>query len=261
MRRLLAQANVEMLRQFAWSNALLAFDYDGTLAPIVDDPAMARMRARTRALLRAVARQIPCVVISGRARKDIHEHLKGLPLAEVIGNHGLDSTKQAGPLVAEVRRWLPKLRRHLHDVKGVVIEDKLVSLALHYRQSRQKRRALQCIEEVVASFKGARLIHGKLVVNVLPEGAPHKGLALRAARERLACDTAVFVGDDEADEDVFALDEPGRLLTIRVEDSASSRAAYFLRDQNEIDDLLQIVLECRSSNGSRRRFPLVDRAA
>ena len=70
-----------------------------------------------------------------------------------------------------------------------------------------------------------RLVGGKHVVNLLPAGAPHKGLALERARARLGCDTAIYVGDDETDEDVFALDQPGRLLAIRVGRKPSSSAA------------------------------------
>jgi trehalose 6-phosphate phosphatase len=253
----LARANVELLQQFAWSKVLLAFDYDGTLAPIVDDPALARMRPATRTLLRAVARQFPCVVISGRATADIRTHLTGLPLAEVIGNHGIASARAIAPLVEEVRRWIPMLKGQLDGLKGVVVEDKGMSVALHYRRSREKRLARRRIDEVVGQIPRARVIRGKQVVNLLPEGAPHKGLALQAARDRLGCDTAVYVGDDEADEDVFSLDEPGRLLAIRVEESPQSRAAFFLRTQDEIDDLLRVLVNCRSTASRKRNGGLV----
>jgi len=249
----LAQANVELLQQFAWSKVLLAFDYDGTLAPIVDDPGLARMRPATRTLLRTVARLFPCVVISGRATRDIRTHLTGLPLADVIGNHGIASSRAIAPLVDEVRRWMPLLQGRLAGLKGVTIEDKGMSVALHYRRSREKRLARRRIDETVELIPRARVIRGKQVVNLLPEGAPHKGLALRAARQRLGCDTAIYVGDDEADEDVFSLDEPGRLLSIRVEESPQSRAGFFLRTQAEIDELLRVLGDCRSTDGSRKR--------
>jgi len=248
---------VELLQQFAWSKVLLAFDYDGTLAPIVDDPGLARMRPATRTLLRAVARLFPCVVISGRATRDIRTHLTGLPLADVIGNHGIASARAIAPLVEEVRGWIPMLQARLDGLKGVILEDKGMSVALHYRRSREKRLARRRIDAAVEQIPRARVIRGKQVVNLLPEGAPHKGLALQAARDRLGCDTAIYVGDDEADEDVFSLDEPGRLLAIRVEESPQSRAAFFLRTQDEIDDLLRILVNCRSTASRKRHGGLV----
>ena len=49
----------------------------------------------------------------------------------------------------------------------------------------------------------------------LPD-APHKGLALERERSHVACDTVIYVGNDEPDEDVFQIDRPGQLLSIRV---------------------------------------------
>ena len=78
MTHVLTGAGRELLRQFAWSNVLLAFDYDGTLAPIASDPERAALRPTTRRLLSEVARRYPCVVISGRARADAQSRLLGV---------------------------------------------------------------------------------------------------------------------------------------------------------------------------------------
>ena len=59
MKHLLAPRNVAVLERFAWSRALLAFDFDGTLAPIVVDPDAAQMRATTRELLARVGASTP----------------------------------------------------------------------------------------------------------------------------------------------------------------------------------------------------------
>ena len=68
---ILATRQQRILRAFASSNALLAIDYDGTLAPIAPTPDRARMRARTRTLLAQVARCYPSIAISGRPLDDI----------------------------------------------------------------------------------------------------------------------------------------------------------------------------------------------
>jgi trehalose 6-phosphate phosphatase len=98
-----------------------------------------------------------------------------------------------------------------------------------------------------------RLIGGTQVVNILPSGAPHKGIAIGRERSRLKCDTAIYVGDDETDEDVFALDQPGQLLSIRVGRSRSSAAAYFIENQREIDELLRVLLRCRREASIMKR--------
>ena len=242
MKHILARGNRDVLRQFACSRVLLAFDFDGTLAPIVADPALAEMRASTRALLRELARRHPCVVISGRARADASQRLRGVALKAVVGNHGIESWQSSRQGLQVVRRWKPELERGLAGFPGVRIEDKAHSLAIHYRQSREKRKVRSAVERLAASLGDVRLLRGKQVVNLLPRDAPHKGIALEKARARFGCDTAVYVGDDETDEDVFGLDQPGRLLTIRVGRRQRSMASYFLRNQGEMDDLLGALL-------------------
>ena len=86
---------------------------------------------------------------------------------------------------------------------------------------------------------------GKQVINLLHAQAPHKGLALERERDRLGCDTAIYIGDDDTDEDVFALEQMGRLLAIRVGAKRDSLAAYFLRGQEEVDLLIRELIRLR----------------
>lgn len=245
MRDILSRANREVLRQFAWSNVLLAFDYDGTLAPIVVDPGRAAMRSSTRRLLAAGAARYPTIVISGRSRRDVRRWLQGVALKQIVGNHGIEPWQAQRPLLDEVARCLPVLDRCLSGLPGVRIENKSYSVSVHYRRSREKRKALAAILDASARLGAVRVIGGKQVVNILPEGAPHKGMALERERDRLGCDTAIYVGDDETDEDVFGLDQPGRLLSVRVSAKRSSRAVYCLRNQAAVDDLLAVLADLR----------------
>jgi trehalose 6-phosphate phosphatase len=242
---ILASANQTVLSQIAWSNALLAFDYDGTLAPIVDDPDSARMRETTRELLERLARAYPCIVISGRAQQDALKRLRGVGVFEVIGNHGLEPWRRTEGFASLVASWTPILRERLAHLPGVVVEDKVFSIAVHYRRAASRKPARAEILQVAADLEGARLVGGNCVVNLIPVGAPHKGTALAMARTQLGCDVALYVGDDETDEDVFALDDPGCLLTVRVGHDAASKAAFFIGDQAQIDALLARLLELR----------------
>jgi trehalose 6-phosphate phosphatase len=250
MKDILANANCEVLEEFASSNVLLAFDFDGTLAPIVSNPQSARMREQTRGLLAQLAKLYPVIVISGRAQPDALRRLRGVDVLEVVGNHGMEPRHGARRHIAHVGRWLPELK-HLADFKGVMIEDKIYSLAIHYRHSREKKRARGAILEAVASLRDVRIIGGKQVINIVPSDAPHKGIALERERDRLHCDTAIYVGDDETDEDVFTLDQPGQLLTIRVGSRRSSAAAYYIESQRAIDALLRSMLRFRRDSSQR----------
>jgi trehalose 6-phosphate phosphatase len=250
LRNLFSPAGQEVLGQFAWSKVLVAFDYDGTLAPIVREPGEAAMRATTRRLLRTVASRYPCIVVSGRARSDLGRRVRGIPLRGIVGNHGIEPWHATPRLLQEVQRWEPLLDRRLSGFSGVRVENKLLSIAVHYRRSRQKKRARAAILRAAAALGSLRVIGGKQVVNLLPEGAPHKGMALERERDRLRCDTAIYVGDDETDEDVFGLDQPGRLLTVRVGPRRTSQASYYVRSQAAMDDLLAALAALRAKPAS-----------
>jgi trehalose 6-phosphate phosphatase len=244
---LLAAENVDVLAQFGWSKGVLAFDYDGTLAPITTDRHRALMSASTRAWLEKACRLYPCAVISGRGSREISRLLGDIPIRHIHGNHGmepghgLDGFKQ---IVSGARR---RLEIALSGQPGIEIEDKTYSLSIHYRRSRQRTQARLGIERAIEQLSVAvRTIPGKCVVNLLPKQAKTKGDALLAIRDEEQADTALYFGDDDTDEDVFCLNEPGRLTTVRIGYSADSAASYYLREQIEMDQVLQRLVAARS---------------
>jgi DNA-binding MarR family transcriptional regulator len=175
-------------------------------------------------------------------------------LAGVVGNHGLEPERGASGSVGVVRRWIPLLRERLAAIPGIAIEDKGLSIAVHYRRCRDTRKARERVLAAAAGLgPGARLLGGKQVLNVLPAGEANKGVALERARARLRCEAAVYVGDDETDEDAFALARPGRLLAIRVGHKARSAAPFYVRTQADVDRLLRALVDLRPANGDVTR--------
>lgn len=144
-----------------------------------------------------------------------------------------------------MRRWRAAIEPGLAALRGVKLEDKVFSVAVHYRAARDKQGARDAIWKAAAALGTIRIIGGKQVVNILPAGALDKGVALGREFERLGCDAAVYVGDDETDEDVFARDEPETLLGIHVGRSQASLASYYLERQSEIDQLLRLLISMR----------------
>lgn len=246
MKHILSPANVGVLGQLAWSRVLLAFDFDGTLAPIVADRERAAMRAKTRALLAAVSELYPCAVISGRGQRDVAAKLRGIGVRHVVGNHGIEPGPNMAGFERDIDVVRPVLARFLADQQGVEIEDKRYSLTVHYRRARRKREARAAIARAVAALpRPMRVISGKLVANVVPVGARNKGDILLELRDNEPADVALYVGDDVTDEDVFTIDQPGRLLSMRVGKTTRSAARFYLRDQREIDRLLACLVKLR----------------
>jgi trehalose 6-phosphate phosphatase len=242
---ILAKRNLPTLADFACSSVLLGFDYDGTLAPIASRPARARMRARTRQLLSRVARRYPCVVISGREHGDLMRRLGRVPLWQVFGNHGLEPWARTTDSARQVREWVQRLRERFATHPGVVVEDKRYSVTIHYRHARHKARVRRELSTIVGGLPNARAIDGAQALNLILRDGPDKGVALQRAQRILACDTAIYVGDDGTDENAFASAPPSRLLAIRVNSARGTLATHHLKSQADIDRLLQALLTLR----------------
>ncbi|MBK7536208.1 MAG: trehalose-phosphatase [Myxococcales bacterium] len=190
-------------------------------------------------------------VISGAGEGRRGARLGDAPVNHVIGNHGLEPGASLEEFEDEITQARGLLAESLSGVAGVDLEDKRYSLALHYRRSRNKRVARAAILKAVEELPMAmRVVPGKLVVNVVPARAPNKGDALLELRAAEQADTALYVGDDVTDEDVFKLDQPGRLVTVRVGEARASGAAYFLRNQQEMDRLLAKLVALREKNAT-----------
>jgi trehalose 6-phosphate phosphatase len=244
-RDLLSAAARPALSALAHDRALLAFDFDGTLAPIVDEPGRAQMRPETSALLRVAALLYPCVVVSGRSRADLAPRLSGVPLVAWVGNHGAEAG--FGPVDRSPRGtvlgWRAALAARLGDLTGVEIEDKGLSIAIHYRRAADPEVAERAIRAAADGLPGARVFGGLRVVNAVPAEAPTKGDAITELLERSGCRTALYVGDDVTDEDAFRA--PG-VVGVRIGSCEESAAAYGLTSQQAVDDLLRLLVDERS---------------
>jgi trehalose 6-phosphate phosphatase len=248
---ILSPDGAAVIDEIARARTLLAFDFDGTLAPIVEERAHARMRPETRALLRATALLYPCAVISGRTRADVAARVADVPLVAVVGCHGAEPG--FGPLDRALERrvaaWRAELERALRGCEGIDVEDKRFGLALHYRRARSWRDAERRALAAAEGLEGALVFGGHAVVNVQPEEAPTKGDAIRELCERLRARIALYVGDDRTDEEAFRSEVVG--ISICVGGGEGSSAAYGLADQGEIDELLRALVAARVRQDGR----------
>ena len=227
------------------AGALLAFDIDGTLAPIVARPEDARLPDDAQRCLAELARRHDVAIITGRAVGDARRMLSFEPRF-LIGNHGAEGVPEwrsrSDAFAHTVRLWRDVLAASEHlRAAGVSVEDKTYSMSLHFRRAVDHGVAQLAIRQCVATLQPSpRIIAGKAVVNLLPAGAPDKGDALRALIEATRATRVLYVGDDDTDEAVFTLDVPG-VLSVRVEPDDSTAAALFLREQVEVLELLQHI--------------------
>jgi len=243
-----------VLERLARSRAMLAFDYDGVLAPLVTDPDGAPMRRSTERLLARVASRWPCAVVSGRAFAHVRRLTNGI-VPVVVGNHGyeLGHARPVPRAVLErVRGWRATLERELAGEEGVYFEDKRSTLSVHYGLGQRWRPVEAVVLRAAGALEGARLVKGKKVLNLIPEGFPHKGDAMRTLIRKMRVDSALYAGDDVTDEDAFSVGEP-LVLGVRV-GSGRSSAAYRVGAQERVDELLDVLLQLRSRSAAPRRL-------
>ncbi len=231
------------------SRTLLAFDFDGTLAPIVRHPAGAAMRGATRDLLREVALRYPCAIVSGRGVDDLRRLFAGVPVRWLVGNHGAEGLGAAPPDRGRIAAWRRALRAVAREVPGVDVEDKGGSLSVHYRGAPDGRRARAAVLRVAGRQPGARLVPGKRVVNLVPREAPDKGAALAALVARARPEVVLFAGDDVTDEDAFRRPLGVTRITVRVGRARATAAGYFLAGQGAVDRLLRALRDARAPAG------------
>jgi trehalose 6-phosphate phosphatase len=242
---ILAARNSSRLVALAKTRLLVAFDFDGTLAPIVARPAAAEMRPSTQALFRTLIGLYPVGVITGRSGADVAGRLPTVSGLQIIGNHGSELWGGVKTETIDVGRWLRVLRPYVAELQGVALEDKGHSLAVHYRRARNKVATIRAVRAALAQLTDVRVVRGKQVFDVLPLGHANKGVALQTLRMSLGCTTALYVGDDTTDEDVFRLAPAAQILTIRVGRSLRSAAAFYLPRQASIDELLGRLIRLR----------------
>jgi trehalose 6-phosphate phosphatase len=196
--------------------ALIASDFDGTLAAIVPDPAAARGYPGAASALAALARTVGTVaIITGRPAADAVE-LGGFADVDgliVLGHYGAerwqDGRVSAAPApdgIAAVRAALPGVLAATGAPEGTRIEDKGTALAVHTRQTADPQGTLESLRKPVASLAaetGLAVEPGRFVLEIRPPGTD-KGGALRDLVRERGARSVMFCGDDLGDLAAFA---------------------------------------------------------
>ena len=192
-------------------------DFDGSLSAIVARPELAGPVAGAReALVGLVARYPIVAIVSGRSADELARllHVDGVTYE---GLYGMEEAATDITLAL-----LPSVERAAALVPEAWVEDKHISVAVHYRAAPDPsaaRASLVSALAPIAASAGMELMEGKMVLELVPADRPMKGGAVeRLARER-GLDAVLFAGDDVADIDAFeALDRLSEedLLTLRV---------------------------------------------
>ncbi|MFI7185264.1 trehalose-phosphatase [Streptomyces anthocyanicus] len=202
--------------------AVVALDFDGTLAPIVPDPDRARAHPDAVPALAALAPKVASIaVITGRPAEVAVHHggfadVPGLDRLVVLGHYGAErwdaatgtlTTPEPHPGVAAVRAELPALlERSGPATRGTWTEDKGHAVAVHTRRAPDPQAAFDALRAPLtglASRHGLIVEPGRMVLELRPPGMD-KGAALRSYVHSLDAASVLFAGDDLGDLPAYA---------------------------------------------------------
>ncbi|MFI5919995.1 trehalose-phosphatase [Streptomyces anulatus] len=201
--------------------AVVALDFDGTLADIVPDPEQARAHPGTVAALAALAPKVAAVaVITGRPAGVAVRHggfagVPGLEHLVVLGHYGAErwdavtgtvNTPAPHPGVAAVRAELPGVLHEFGSWRGTWIEEKGQAVAVHTRRAQDPQAAFETLRGPLgelAAKHGLIVEPGRLVLELRPPGMD-KGVALATFVAELDAESVIYAGDDLGDLAAFA---------------------------------------------------------
>jgi trehalose 6-phosphate phosphatase len=240
-------------------------DVDGTLSPIAPRPEDAVVPAATKRALAALAvrRGVHVALVSGRAARDA-QRMVGTDNVWVLGNHGVElitpdgdatADPRAEPYRAALAQVAQTLRALTAPIRGVLIEDKVWTVGVHYRlASEGVEGRLRGVTEELARRHGLRVTTGKKVIELRPPVQIDKGTAALALAQELGALSAdaslLFAGDDVTDEDAFRAlrRQLPHAVTVRVLGAESDRptaAEFTLPDTDAVCRLLEWLAKLR----------------
>lgn len=236
---------------------LVALDFDGVLAPIVDHPDDARPPDETVAAIERLAERTPVALVSGRSLDDLRARMPDVPVTWA-GGHGAQLRYPDGseghlveldglaPLLDEVEA---SVRELVDDEPGWLVERKQASLAVHHRLA-DPDTVHELLPRVTANLEARRsdgpgfeLIHGKAVLELRVAGADKGGALSRIVQDHAGL-VPLVLGDDVTDEDAFrAAARLGGTSILVAEEPRETSAAHRLRDPAAVTTFLDALAD------------------
>lgn len=238
----------------------LFLDLDGVLAPIAPSPDAVVSNPRRTAVLVALDRALEgrMAIVSGRTLSEIDRIADGAA-ASAAGVHGLERRNRDGvvtrpqpsPSVSRVREAFAAFAANR---PGVIVEDKVVSAGLHYRQAPESTADANALAGRLADETGLILQPGHMVLELKTPGAD-KGTAVAAfmAEAPFSGAVPVMLGDDLTDEAGFRAADALGGFGVLVGPLRETAARYGLPDVPDVLDWLEAVVAAREAASEAAR--------
>ena len=234
-------------------------DFDGTLTPLFDDPRNTTLSPAIRDTLSELSKRVEIVaVVSGRDMEFLREVI-GLDSVTYVGNHGLEVWKTEDEqqerhvqlpdgLLEDIQKGVRRIA-----VTGLSVENKGLSMAVHYRNASDPTAARSALSQMLKSLAadhGLEIREGKMVLEIGPGAGVNKGTAVDRLAREFGLMGAIFLGDDVTDCDAFDAvhrligerDLEGAAVAVVDEETPEAvlrKADYCLSGSEEVEEFLR----------------------
>ncbi len=234
-------------------------DFDGTLTPLFDDPRNTTLSPAIRDTLSELSKRVEIVaVVSGRDMEFLREVI-GLDSVTYVGNHGLEVWKSGDEqqerhvqvpdgLLEDIQKGVRRIA-----VTGLSVENKGLSMAVHYRNASDPTAARSALSQMLKSLAadhGLEIREGKMVLEIGPGAGVNKGTAVDRLAREFGLMGAIFLGDDVTDCDAFDAvhrligerDLEGAAVAVVDEETPEAvlrKADYCLSGSEEVEEFLR----------------------
>lgn len=261
----------QLQKKIIKSNQILLFlDYDGTLVCFQNRPEEVHTPEKVKKILTELTHmsKITVVIISGRTLQEL-KMLLPLPGLHYAAVHGLvidlangelrywDKAKDVRSLLENIQH---QIKSNLKMQKGLVIEDKEISLAFHYRlipeaETDNTIATIINIAKQLDKTNSLNIIHGEKVIELRPKGW-HKGNAVEYLLSTLVSSKHVlpiYIGDDTTDEDAFKqLNDKGITIYVKNHEKKATSASYYLSSHKEVISFLEAMVNVISKQSEKQ---------
>ncbi len=237
---------------------LLGMDHDGTLAEIITTLVDSRMTESMRNILYSLSQnpRIHLVIISGRTLESLKEvvNIKSNNIF-YAGNHGFEIEGGGTSYTFDDKEALEKINviteemcGQLSKVEGMVFEKKIFTTSFIFSTVEpEKQESVRSeILESLQKYQGIRIVEGKKLFNIRPMVNINKGVALETVGRHFYKDewrnrvTAIYLGDDNSDEDAFkTLEDKDIGVIVNENPPETTNAGYYAKNVKEIEDFLR----------------------
>lgn len=237
-------------------NHLLILDFDGTISSISKNPTEAVLDKAIKKELKKYIKFFPLAIVSGRSLNDIKNKV-GLKQIIYAGNHGLEwemeKNKNQIHISLKTKNLFRLIRKKFKKIQnkypGVWLQDKKLSISIHYRQLNSKligvfKKDLNLFFKTFNNNNLIEVFNNKKIVEIRPNIKWNKGkfcvFMIKYFEKKLKTKLLpIYVGDDTTDEDAFVALKSG--VTIRVGRNKYSQAKFYVKNINEVKNCLQFL--------------------